>query len=216
MSPRPCLISPAELAELLDSAQAQVLADVRWTLGGPPGRPDFEARHIPGAVWVDLEADLSGPAGTGGRHPLPQLEVFEQAMRRIGVRQESLVVAYDAATSQAAARLWWLLSDAGHHQVRVLNGGLAAWVAAGLPTASGPGSPVSPGDFVAAHPSQRAQRSAVEILVNLGRRAAPLLVDVRAAERYSGERERVDPVAGHIPGAINLPASRCRTPTAVS
>ena len=73
-------------------------------------------------------------------------------MRRIGVRQESLVVAYDAATSQAASRLWWLLSDAGHHQVRVLNGGLAAWVAAGLPTASGPGSPAPPGDFVAAHP----------------------------------------------------------------
>ena len=110
------LISPAELAELLDSAQPTVLADVRWNLGGPPGRSDFEARHIPGAVWVDLEAELSGPAGTGGRHPLPQLGVFEQAMRRIGVRQESLVVTYDAATSQAAARLWWLLSDAGHHQ----------------------------------------------------------------------------------------------------
>jgi thiosulfate/3-mercaptopyruvate sulfurtransferase len=201
------LISPAELAELLDSAQAPVLADVRWTLGGPPGRSDFEARHIPWAVWVDLEADLSGPAGTGGRHPLPPLEVFEQAMRRIGVRQESLVVAYDAATSQAAARLWWLLSDAGHHQVSVLNGGLAAWLAAGLPTASGPGRPVPPGDFVAAQRPQRAQRTAVQISANLGRPDASLLIDVRAPERYSGESERVDPVAGHIPGAINLPAS---------
>ena len=207
MSRRPVLISPAELAELLDSAQAQVLADVRWTLGGPPGRSDFEARHIPGAVWVDLEADLSGPAGTGGRHPLPQLEVFEQAMRRIGVRQESLVVAYDAATSQAASRLWWLLTDAGHHQVRVLDGGLAAWVAAGLPTASGPGSRPPPGDFVVVHPGQRAQLSAGEISAKLGRPDAPILIDVRAPERYSGETERVDPVAGHIPGAINLPVS---------
>jgi len=202
------LISPVELAKLLDSAQPPVLADVRWTLGGAPGRPDFEARHIPGAVWVDLEADLSAPAGTGGRHPLPPLEVFEQAMRRIGVSQESLVVAYDAATSQAASRLWWLLSDAGHHQVRVLDGGLAAWVAAGLPTASGPGSPARPGDFVAAHPpGLRAQLSAGEVLANLGRPDAPILIDVRAPERYSGESERVDPVAGHIPGAINLPAS---------
>jgi thiosulfate/3-mercaptopyruvate sulfurtransferase len=207
MSPRPVLISSAELAELLDSAQPPVLADVRWTLGGPPGRPEFEARHVPGAVWVDLEADLSGSAGTGGRHPLPPVEVFQQAMRRIGVRQESLVVAYDAATSQAASRLWWLLTDAGHHQVRVLDGGLAAWVAAGLPTASGPGSPPPPGDFVVAHPGQRAQVSAVEISANLGRPDAPILIDVRAPERYSGESERVDPVAGHIPGAINLPAS---------
>jgi len=207
MSPRPVLISPAELVKLLDSAQPPVLADVRWTVGGPPGRPEFEARHIPGAVWVDLEADLSGPAGTGGRHPLPPVEVFEQAMRRIGVRQESLVVAYDAATSQAASRLWWLLTDAGHHQVRVLDGGLAAWVAAGLPTASGPGSRPPPGDFVVVHPGQRAQLSAGEISAKLGRPDAPILIDVRAPERYSGESERVDPVAGHIPGAINLPAS---------
>jgi thiosulfate/3-mercaptopyruvate sulfurtransferase len=207
MSPRPVLISPAELVKLLDSAQPPVLADVRWTVGGPPGRPEFEARHIPGAVWVDLEADLSGPAGTGGRHPLPPVEVFEQAMRRIGVRQESLVVAYDAATSQAASRLWWLLTDAGHHQVRVLDGGLAAWVAAGLPTASGPGSRPPPGDFVVVHPGQRAQLSAGEISAKLGRPDAPILIDVRAPERYSGETERVDPVAGHIPGAINLPVS---------
>ena len=128
------LISAVELAELLRSDQPPVVADVRWTLGGPPGKPDFEASHIPGAVWVDLETQLAGPPGVGGRHPLPTVAVFEQAMREIGVRQDSLVVAYDAANSQAASRLWWLLTDAGHRDVRVLDGGFAAWRAAGLPT----------------------------------------------------------------------------------
>jgi thiosulfate/3-mercaptopyruvate sulfurtransferase len=205
-SSEPVLISPAELAELLGSAQPPVVADVRWTLGGPPGRPDFGASHIPGAVWVDLETQLAGPPGVGGRHPLPTVAVFERAMRDIGVCQDSLVVAYDEATSQAASRLWWLLTDAGHRDVRVLNGGLAAWSAAGLPTASGPGSPPPRGDFVA-HPGHRRQLSAAEISARLGTPDAPTLVDVRAAERYSGESEPIDPVAGHIPGAINLPAT---------
>jgi thiosulfate/3-mercaptopyruvate sulfurtransferase len=200
------LISPAELAELLGSARPPVVADVRWTVGGPPGKPDFEASHISGAVWVDLETQLAGPPGVGGRHPLPTIGVFEQAMREIGVRQDSQVVAYDAATSQAASRLWWLLTDAGHRDVRVLDGGLAAWRAAGLPTISGPGRPPPLGDFVA-HPGQRPQLDAAEIGALLGRPDAPTLVDVRATERYSGEHEPIDPVAGHIPGAINLPAT---------
>jgi thiosulfate/3-mercaptopyruvate sulfurtransferase len=200
------LISPAELAHLLDSAQPPVIADVRWTLGGSPGRLDFEASHIPGAVFLDLEAALAGPPGTGGRHPLPAVAVFEQAMRDIGMCRDSLVVAYDAATSQAAARLWWLLTDAGHHHVKVLNGGLAAWIAEGLPTASGLSSPAVRGNFVA-HPGQRAQLSAAEIVAKLGAPDAPTLVDVRAPERYAGDSEPIDPVAGHIPGAINVPAT---------
>jgi thiosulfate/3-mercaptopyruvate sulfurtransferase len=200
------LISPAELAELLEGARPPVLADVRWILGGPPGRPEFEACHIPGAVWVDLETQLSGPAGIGGRHPLPEAAVFEHAMRDIGVRKDSVVVIYDAATSQAASRLWWLLTDAGHSRVRVVNGGLAAWIAAGLPTVSGPGANPAGGDFVAC-PGQRAQPGAAEVSATLGSPDAPRLIDVRAPERYSGERELVDPVAGHIPGAINLPAT---------
>jgi thiosulfate/3-mercaptopyruvate sulfurtransferase len=202
----PVLISAVGLAELLDSDRPPVVADVRWSVGGPPGRPEYEANHIPGAVWVDLETQLAGPPGVGGRHPLPTIEVFEQAMREIGVRQDSLVVAYDAATSQAASRFWWLLTDAGHRDVRVLDGGLAAWKAAGLPTLSGPGTPPSRGDFVA-RPGQRPQLDAAEINARLGRPDAPTLVDVRAAERYSGEHEPIDPVAGHIPGAINLPAT---------
>ena len=84
------LISAAELAALLESAQQPVVADVRWTLGGPPGKPEYEAGHIPGAVWVDLESHLADPPGAGGRHPLPPVAVFEQAMRDIGVRQDSL------------------------------------------------------------------------------------------------------------------------------
>jgi thiosulfate/3-mercaptopyruvate sulfurtransferase len=200
------LISAAELAELLDSDRPPVVADVRWTVGGPPGKPEFEASHIPGAVWVDLETQLAGPPGAGGRHPLPTVGLFEQAMREIGVRPDSLVVAYDAATSQAASRLWWLLTDAGHRAVRVLDGGLAAWRAAGPPTVSGPGKPPPQGDFVA-RPGQRPQVNAAEISARLGRPGTPTLVDVRAAERYAGEHEPIDRVAGHIPGAINLPAT---------
>jgi thiosulfate/3-mercaptopyruvate sulfurtransferase len=246
MSSEDVLISPVELAELVGSDQPPIIADVRWSLGGPPGKPDFEACHIPGAVWVDLESQLSGRPGAGGRHPLPPVAVFEQAMREVGVRRDSLVVAYDAATSQAAARLWWLLSDAGHQKVRVLNGGLAAWIAADLPTvsrtavvrrsertrsssasddeqdglqsakrserseqlntASDSEPPPPRGDFIA-HPGQRSQLNAAEIFAKLGRSDAPTLIDVRAPERYSGENEPVDPIAGHIPGAINLPST---------
>jgi thiosulfate/3-mercaptopyruvate sulfurtransferase len=206
MSSDSVLISPAELAALLGSDRPPVVADVRWILGGPSGKPDFEAAHIPGALWVDLDAHLADPPGAGGRHPLPPVAVFEQAMRDLGVRQDSPVVAYDAATSQAAARLWWLLTDAGHDQVRVLNGGLAAWTANGLPTATGPSALPTPGDFVA-RPGRRPQLSGAEIAGQLGRPDARTLIDVRAAQRFAGDSEPIDPVAGHIPGAVSLPSS---------
>jgi thiosulfate/3-mercaptopyruvate sulfurtransferase len=206
MTSESVLISPTELASLLASERPPIVADVRWSLGGPPGKPDFVASHIPGAVWIDLEAQLASPPGVGGRHPLPRIDVFQQAMRDIGVCADSLVVVYDAATSQAAARLWWLLSDAGHHQVRVLNGGLAAWIVAGLPTVSDPGAPSTQGDFVA-RPGQRAQLNAAEIASKLGMSNGLTLIDVRAPERYSGDKEPIDPIAGHIPGAINVPAT---------
>jgi thiosulfate/3-mercaptopyruvate sulfurtransferase len=205
MSPESVLISPEELAELLGTEQSPILADVRWSLGGPPGKPEFDSCHIPGAVWVDLEAHLAGDPGRGGRHPLPAVDVFERAMRDLGICRDSLVVAYDAATSQAAARLWWLLADAGHQKVKVLNGGLAAWVAAGLATESGPGMSRPRGDFEA-HPGHRPQLDAAQISAQLGRDATRL-IDVRAPERYAGEAEPIDPVAGHIPGAINIPAT---------
>lgn len=199
------LIEVAELAEELRSGAKPVLADVRWTLNGPPGWSDFERGHLPGAQWVDLEHDLSAPPGAGGRHPLPVSVDFQAAMRRIGVREDVQVVAYDAANSLAAARLWWLLTDAGQPRVRVLNGGLAAWSAAGQPTERGPGDPVTAGTFTAG-PAQRERLDAEAIMALLRQGRPPGLVDVRAPERYSGETEAVNPVAGHIPGAINRPS----------
>jgi thiosulfate/3-mercaptopyruvate sulfurtransferase len=199
------LIEVAELAEALVSGQPPVVADVRWNLAGPTGHPEFIAGHIPGARWIDLEHELSAPPGVGGRHPLPDVAVFQAAMRRIGVSAGTPVVVCDGATALAASRLWWLLTDAGHPDVRVLNGGFAAWQAAGQPVATGVETDVHEGDFVA-RPHQRPQVDAAAVAAALDDPAAVSIVDVRAAERYSGEIEPMDPVAGHIPGAINVPA----------
>lgn len=214
MSPDPTraavLVDPGELADRLaagpDASRAPlVLADVRWNLGGPSGRPEYEAGHLPGAGWVDLDGELSGPPGVGGRHPLPPVEVFAAAMRRIGVQAGSEVVVYDAGSSLAAARLWWLLVDAGHERVRVLDGGWSAWQQAGLPVQSGPEPVREAGDFVA-RPGHLERVVADELAARLGTARAPVLVDVRAPERYRGEVEPLDPVAGHIPGAVNRPS----------
>jgi thiosulfate/3-mercaptopyruvate sulfurtransferase len=205
----PVLIEPRELAALLDRDRSVVLADVRWWLGGPAGRPVYEEGHLPGAQYVDLEDELSGAHradGAGGRHPLPDPEAFAASMRRIGVAEQSLVVAYDADTSLAASRLWWLLTDAGHDRVRVLNGGYAGWVAAGLPTETGPGGRVEPGTF-AGEPGRRAQTDGASLARRLASGERPPLVDVRAGERYRGDVEPYDPIAGHIPGALNLPST---------
>jgi thiosulfate/3-mercaptopyruvate sulfurtransferase len=205
--PTPVLIGVSELAARLRTADPVVLADVRWTLTGPPGRPEFEAGHLPGAHWVDLEHELSSPAGTGsgGRHPLPDPAVFQAAMRRIGVATGREVVVYDGGSALAASRLWWLLLDAGHVRVRVLDGGLAAWRQAGQPVRTGPEDGTPPGDFVA-RPGQLARVDAADIEAGLAA-GGPALVDVRAPERFSGAVEPVDPVAGHVPGALNRPST---------
>jgi thiosulfate/3-mercaptopyruvate sulfurtransferase len=223
LSPDPTspLIGVDDLAALLRSPDPVVLADVRWTLGGPSGQPDYEAGHLPGAHWVDLEAELSGPArGPGGRHPLPDVDVLAAALSRIGVRAEATVVVYDAATSLAAARLWWLLVDAGHPDVRVLDGGFAAWQRAGQPVETGPDRGAEPGGFVPA-PGRLSRVDAAGVTALLG--SSTPLVDVRAAERYTGATEPLDPVAGHIPGALNRPSSenlspegRFRSPTEIA
>lgn len=197
------LVEPEELAARLDRGERVVLLDVRGSMTGPPGRPEHEAGHLPGAVFVDLETELSGPHGHGGgRHPLPDPEAFQAVMRAAGVDDDVPVVAYDGATSLYAARLWWLLTDAGHRDVRVLDGGYAGWVAAGLPVETGPVAPEVPGGFVA-RPGHRDRVDAAAILAGVG---SPV-VDVRAANRYRGETEPFDPVAGHIPGALNRPAA---------
>ena len=208
------LVSVEELAAELASGRRIVLADVRWTLTGPPGEPEYEEGHLPGALWVDLESELTTHGPSGGRHPLPDPAVFEAAMRRIGVSAGVPVVAYDGATSLAAARLWWLLTDAGHQDVRVLDGGFAAWQEAGRPVETGPGSVPERGDFVA-RPGHRGavDADAVLDLVEDPDAGAAVLVDVRAADRYAGENETMDPVAGHIPGAVSRPSTENLTET---
>ncbi len=211
MSPAPSpLIGVDELAALLRGPEPVVLADVRWTLGGPPGRPEYEAGHLPGAHWVDLEQELSGHrSGARGRHPIPDAEVLTATFRRLGVRSGRPVVVYDAASSLAAARLWWLLLDAGHPDVRVLDGGFAAWQRAGQPVESGPDRGAAPGDFVP-RPGQLPSVDAAGVAALAGS-GAPV-VDVRAAERFTGALEPVDPVAGHIPGALNRPSAQNQGP----
>ncbi|MFJ8691833.1 sulfurtransferase [Streptomyces roseolilacinus] len=194
------LVSAADLAaEVASPAPGPVLLDVRWELGGPPGRPAYEAGHIPGAVYVDLDTELAGAPGEGGRHPLPDLDVFGAAMRAAGVSSGSRVVVYDGGQGWAAARAWWLLRWAGHADVRVLDGGLAAW-RGGLSTAV---PEPEPGDFVPVPgglPLLDADGAAA--LARTG-----LLLDARAGERYRGEVEPIDPVAGHIPGAVSAPTT---------
>ncbi len=190
---------------------AVTLLDVRWSLSGPPGRDAYAAGHLPSARFVDLDHQLSGrrgPKGEGGRHPLPHAEDFQAAMRALGVWDDRPVVVYDAADSTAAARAWWLLRYFSHSDVKVLDGGYAAWAAAGLPTVSGDGSReaglglgAGSGNFIAvpgAMPVLDADGAAKLV-------AEGVLLDARAAARFRGEIEPIDPVAGHIPGAVSAP-----------
>jgi thiosulfate/3-mercaptopyruvate sulfurtransferase len=196
------LVSPATLAEELASEPGPVLLDVRWRLGGPPGLDSYREGHLPGAVFVDLDRDLAAPPGPGGRHPLPDPLIFQQAMRAAGVSEDRPVVVYDDRDATAAARGWWLLRYHGHPNVRVLDGGYQAWLAGGLPvsTAEPAGKP---GHFTA-------RPDHLPVLDAAGAQDVArtgLLLDARAAERYRGEREPVDPVAGHIPGAVSAPTT---------
>jgi thiosulfate/3-mercaptopyruvate sulfurtransferase len=202
------LISAADLSLLLSRSLAAgpglALLDVRWRLGGPPGIDAYQAGHVPGAFFVDLDADLAAPPGAGGRHPLPSATDFQAAMRRAGVRDGVPVVVYDDADSTAAARAWWLLRYFGHEAVRVLDGGFRAWTSAGLPVESGTPSLAAAGDFTA-RPGHMPLLDAAgaAALARTG-----ILLDARAGERYRGETEPVDPVAGHIPGAVSAPTAQ--------
>lgn len=196
------LVDAASLAAELRSDRRPVLIDVRWSLTGPPGALAYRSGHLPGAVFVDLDTELSGHREAAGRHPLPEASFFQAVMRRAGVRGDSSVVVYDAADSVPAARAWWNLRYFGHADVRILDGGYAAWVAAGQPV-TGEEPRVEPGDFVA-RPGGLPMLDADEAgeLAKNG-----VLIDVRVPERYRGEAEPVDPVAGRIPGAVNLPTN---------
>ena len=196
------LVGVAALADALAAADPPVLIDVRWHLGGPPGLESYRTGHLPGAVYVDLDTQLAGPPGDGGRHPLPGQAAFQSAMRTAGVRADHRVVVYDEADATIAARAWWLLRYHGHRLVQVLDGGLRAWAAAGLPVSADEVKPAL-GDFTA-RPGQLP-------LLDAGGAAhvarSGTLLDARAPARYRGETEPVDKVAGHIPGALSAPTA---------
>ena len=189
------LVSCEELGTLLGSVS---VLDVRYRLEEPDGLPAFTAGHVPGAAYVDLDRDLSGTPGRGGRHPLPDQERFGAAMRSAGVSATRPVVVYDDWGGRTAARCWWLLRHHGHDDVRVLDGGWSAWRAAGGEVETGRPA-VAPGDFIPG-PGRLQLLAAEDVLAFPG-----VLVDARASERFRGEEEPVDPVAGHIPGAVNVP-----------
>lgn len=194
------LVSCTELAASMAGPLRPAVLDVRWRLGGPPGREDYERGHLPNAVYLDLDTDLAGPPGTAGRHPLPDPEVLQRALRAAGVRADRPVVVYDADNGSIAARAWWLLRWAGHAAVTVLDGGFAAWTAEGRLVTTAVPSP-EPGDITV-------RRGGMPVLDAAG--AAELarvgvLLDARAPERYRGDVEPIDPRAGHIPGAVNAP-----------
>ncbi|MBI5160015.1 MAG: sulfurtransferase [Micrococcales bacterium] len=197
------LVAPGELSATLAEG-AVVVLDVRWRLDRPDGRPEYLVAHLPGAVYVSLDAELAahGLPATEGRHPLPDIADLQAAARRWGIRPGDTVVAYDDLGGMSAARAWWLLRHAGLEDVRVLDGGLAAWREAGLPLEAGEVVP-EPGDVTleyGAMPVLDAD-AAAELAVT------GVLLDARAGERYRGEVEPVDPRAGHIPGAVSLPTA---------
>ena len=196
------LVSADALAAELAQDRPPVLLDVRWRLAGPPGIVSYRQGHLPGAVFADLDRDLAAPPGPAGRHPLPEPAVFQGAMRAAGVSRDRPVVVYDDADAMSAARGWWTLRYFGHPDVRVLDGGYRAWAGAGLPVSKDEPAP-APGDFTA-EPGQMPVLDAAgaQEMARTG-----LLLDARAGERYRGETEPVDPVAGHIPGAVSAPTA---------
>ncbi|MFF8651988.1 sulfurtransferase [Streptomyces griseoluteus] len=196
------IITAAELARDLAGPTPPTLLDVRWQLSAPDApafdaRAAYEAGHLPGAVFVDLDRELAAPPGARGRHPLPDLAEFGAAMRRAGVLAGTPVVVYDGGQGWAAARAWWLLRATGHPNVRVLDGGLTAWegpLSTEVPTpAQGDFEPLpEPAGVLDADGAARLAGSGV-------------LLDARAGERYRGEVEPIDRVGGHIPGALSAP-----------
>jgi thiosulfate/3-mercaptopyruvate sulfurtransferase len=200
------LVSAGELLRRLDAGERPVILDVRWRLDRPDGRPAYLAGHLPGAVYVSLEDELSDHSVTGrGRHPLPSGAVLQTAARRWGITADCPVIVYDDWNRAGSARARWVLTAAGLTDVRILDGGLSAWTAAGGTVETGAVIAVE-GDVVLSQPDlytgARATLSAEQIAAG----EVATLIDARAPERFSGAVEPIDPVAGHIPGAVNLPS----------
>ncbi|MEU3274130.1 sulfurtransferase [Saccharomonospora sp. NPDC006951] len=214
------VISTTDLAALAagEPSTLPTVLDVRWRLGGPKGADSYRAGHLPGAVFVDLDTELAGAPGAGGRHPLPEAAALQRVLRAAGVRSGGTVVVYDDGDGSVAARAWWLLRWAGHERVAVLDGGYAVWLEEGRPIDTGVPSP-EPGDIVV-RPGGMPVLDA-DAAAETAR--AGVLLDARAPQRYRGETEPVDPRAGHIPGAVNAPFAahtgvdgRWRTPSELS
>nr|WP_313777110.1 sulfurtransferase [Mycobacterium sp.] len=198
-------VSVAELSQRLEAGDPTTILDIRWQLGAPDGRDDHAARHLPGAVYVSLEDELSDHGVTGrGRHPLPSGHSLEMAARRWGVRAGVPVVVYDDWNRAGSARAWWVLRAAGIADVHILDGGLAAWRAVGGALETGGVTP-PPGDVIVDHDDLYA--GAMPTLTADEAAEHANLLDARAPERFRGDVEPVDPVAGHIPGAKNLPST---------
>jgi thiosulfate/3-mercaptopyruvate sulfurtransferase len=200
---RTVVVDTVTLATELRSGRPPALLDVRWALGDPDGEKHYLDGHLPGAVYVDLEEELAAPPSPqAGRHPLPDIGDLQQAARRWGLRAHQPVVVYDDNGGLSAARAWWLLRWAGHADVRILDGGLGAWRAAGQPVTAGAHQPAA-GDIELT----AGGLPAVDIDTAASLARTGVLLDARAGERYCGEVEPIDPRAGHIPGALSRPAS---------
>lgn len=191
-------MNPLITADELAVSGGVVICDLRWDLTDKAkGKTTYEEGHIPGAVFVDLDTDLAAAPGIDGRHPLPTTGEFASALGRLGVAPDSHVVAYDDAGGRVAARLWWMLRSVGHEQVQVLDGGYRAWVAAGHLVETGWKQP---------SPSHYPEPDRWHGVVSREDLEGITVIDARAPARYRGEYEPVDPKAGHIPGAVNIPS----------
>jgi thiosulfate/3-mercaptopyruvate sulfurtransferase len=199
------LITAAELASLIQAGDPITILDVRWRLDEPDGRAAYLQGHLPGAVYVSLDEELSDHTIAGrGRHPLPSGRSLEAAARRWGIRQDGLVVVYDDWNRAGSARAWWVLTAAGLANVRILDGGLSAWRSAGGSLETGPVTP-QPGNVTVLHDDLYAGSRPTLTAEEAGAGVVTLL-DARAPERFRGDVEPVDAVAGHIPGAKNIPS----------
>jgi thiosulfate/3-mercaptopyruvate sulfurtransferase len=200
------LITVTELSHLLERGERVRIFDCSGDLMNPPlGLEMFLKSHLPGAHYADVQGDLCGSVADGinaGRHPLPPRERVAEWMGQHGVDNHTQVVVYDQQQANYCARLWWLLKWCGHEAVAVLDGGLAAWQAAGHAVSSGPAEAV-PACTLALRDARVDWLTTQQVAASLGK--GPVIVDARARPRYLGETEPLDPVAGHIPGARNRP-----------
>lgn len=201
------LIAPERAAALLAAGAARAI-DVRYDPVGPScdpkrGARDFAASHLPGAVYASLDDDLADLSVRGrGRHPLPSEAAFTETLSRFGLTPDDAIIVYDDGNGAIASRLWWMLRLVGHARVAVLDGGFAAWKSSGLPLETNARA------YPRTHYDARYDAAAIETSAGVVRKLADgaiALVDARAANRYRGENETIDPVAGHVPGALNRP-----------